>query len=136
MAIDLCREFGLCRRETEAICALMELPTIKDAAAKMGMGRRTLDRWLTQPKFRAAYLAARRQLMEQTITGLVRLSGPAMDQLAAIATSPKSREQDKIAAARTLLEYGFKGVIPEKHEISGPEQSPIKVVAGIDLEAL
>src|SRR5437763_102872 len=50
---------GKARKREQAIAALLERPTIAEAAQAVGVSERTLRRWLSEADFAADYAAAR-----------------------------------------------------------------------------
>jgi hypothetical protein len=64
----------LSRKQTEAIAALLASATHEKAAEQVGINDATLRRWMAQPAFQAAYDAARAQVLDGTITLLLRLN--------------------------------------------------------------
>jgi hypothetical protein len=63
---------GLTPKQHRAVLALLTEPTVEAAAAAVGVTIRTIDRWLQQAPFQAAYTAARQRLFDE---GLARLQG-------------------------------------------------------------
>lgn len=53
----------LSRKRDQAIAALLTQPTISEAAKAIGVGEKTLRRWLKVPEFMAAYNAARHEVL-------------------------------------------------------------------------
>lgn len=60
-------KFG--RKKEVAIAALLSQRNQEEAAQAAGVSKRTLNRWLRMPAFRAAYLDARRAAMSQANAG-------------------------------------------------------------------
>src|SRR5687768_6643338 len=58
---------GLTVKQDRAVAAMLQEPTIGRAAAAAGVGERTLQRWLTEPVFKGAVLAARREAFSHAI---------------------------------------------------------------------
>ena len=54
------------RKKEQAIAALLSQPSIGQAAKKVGIGEKTLFRWLQLDEFKRAYRGARRQVIDQT----------------------------------------------------------------------
>ena len=61
---------GLSPRQDRALQALLQEPTIGRAAMAAGVGELTLYRWMQDPTFRTALLAARREAFGQGIEDL------------------------------------------------------------------
>lgn len=90
-------------KQQSAILALMQTTTIGQAAKKAGIGRRTLDRWLTSPSFQNAYKLAQRQVFSQSMAKLQQLTGLAVNTLESILNS-NTHNRTKVTAARIILE--------------------------------
>ena len=52
------------RRQEAAIVALLSEPTVAEAAAKAGIGERTLHSWMREPGFARRYREARHKLVD------------------------------------------------------------------------
>jgi alpha-beta hydrolase superfamily lysophospholipase len=69
----------------QTILALLSEPTIGQAAARCGIGERTLQRWLTEDAaFQAEYEAARRATFHAAISRILARTVRAVDTLAAL----------------------------------------------------
>lgn len=101
---------GLTPRQHQAILALLGKPTIAAAAKACDIGERTLHTWLDDSAFYAAYLAARRRVMQHTIAQLQQQSTEAVKTLTAIMKDKKASAPARISAARSVLEFGTKGL--------------------------
>jgi transposase len=93
-----------------AILALLSTRSVRDAAKKSGLSETTLYRLLALPEFKAKYRAARRELVENTITQLQRDGADAATALRTIVKSRKTPASVRVAAARVILEQGIKAV--------------------------
>ena len=58
---------GLSSKQEKAVVALMSEVTLEAAARVVGVNQVTLWRWMKEPDFRKAYLAARRQVVDNAI---------------------------------------------------------------------
>lgn len=103
-------ETGKSRKREEAIAALLAHPTIASAAAAVGISEPTLLRWLKEKAFAAEYRAARRQALEVAIGLSQKASGAAMATTIGLMQDSKAAGSVRLAAARTVLDYAFKGV--------------------------
>ena len=72
---------NLSQRQRAAILALLQGPTIADAAKAVRVGETTLHRWLKEPAFREALKAARREVMEAALGRLQGAVTKAVDTL-------------------------------------------------------
>jgi len=68
-------KFG--RKKEEAIAALLSQRNLEEAARAVGIGIRTLLRWMQVPEFNAAYRKARRDAFSQSVARLQQASGAA-----------------------------------------------------------
>ena len=94
--------------QEKAIQALLSCVTVEAAAKKAGISCRTLHRWLKEAGFRQAYLAARRQVMEQAVGTLQRASLGAVEAL--VRNLKCGVPTVEVSAARIILDAGLKGV--------------------------
>ena len=99
---------ALSAAQEKAIHALLSCVTVEAAAKKAGVSDRTLHRWLRDPGFRPAYLAARRQVMEQAVGTLQRASLGAVEAL--VRNLKCGVPTVEVSAARVILEAGLKGL--------------------------
>jgi transposase-like protein len=92
-----------------AIACLLTQPSITSAAKALGIHERTLRRWMHSEPFRSAYGEARQQVLVQTIAYLQRSTVEAVEVLLETLRDPDAPAGARVLAARTLLEYAFKG---------------------------
>ena len=91
----------------QAILALLSEPTIGQAAARCGIGERTLQRWLTEDAaFQAEYEAARQATFKAAISRIPALTVRAVDTLAAL-LADKEPPAVRLGAARTVADIGL-----------------------------
>jgi len=107
---DGARDEANAELQEQAIAALVEQPTVRDAAEAAGVGKTTLYRWLLTPEFKKRYLAARREAVSQGVGRLQRAMYQAVDALEGIAADPHAPAGARIAAARTIVTQALKGV--------------------------
>jgi len=100
----------LSRKKEAAIIALLSEPTIEKAAAKAGIAKPTLWRWLQIPEFQAAYREARREAVSQAIGALQRASAEAVEALRRIMNDTTAPATARVNAARSIIEFAIKGV--------------------------
>jgi len=96
------------QKQEQAIVALLETSTVAQAAKRAGISGRTLLRWKKQDDFQAAFRAARRKLLSQAIARLQQETGEAVKTLHAVMKG-KFPANAKVAAARLILDWAFKG---------------------------
>jgi hypothetical protein len=99
----------LTRKHELAIAALLECPTVEDAARKIGVGYATLKRWMHDPTFAAAYRRIRRELLDAAAARIQAATGQAVDTLLAVAKSG-AKDSDRVRAAVALLDHAFRGL--------------------------
>src|SRR5690349_18470866 len=95
-------------KQYNAIAALLNTFTVRQAAQECGVTERTLFRWLKDPLFVEEYRAARRQAVQQAIARSQQVSGHAVSVLVSLMAS--STPAVKLGAARTILELSIKAV--------------------------
>ncbi len=66
------------RKQHKAIAALIQTPTIKEAAAIAGIGESTLFRWLRNEAFQDCYRQARHEAVRSAMARLSQASGEAV----------------------------------------------------------
>lgn len=90
-------------RQACALTALLTAPSIAHAARSVGVGERTLRRWLDEDTaFRAAYRQARSEAMRQASARLQAAAGPAVDTLCELLGLTK-RPDIRVRAALGIL---------------------------------
>jgi len=98
------------RKREQAIIALLEQPSIKEAAQSVGIGEATLFRWLQEPEFQRAYREAKHRVVEQAISRLQQVSGEAVDTLREIMLDTEKPPSTRVTAAKAVLEWSIKAV--------------------------
>jgi transposase-like protein len=100
----------LSRKKEQAIAALLSQSSIGSAAKKVGIGEKTLFRWLRLDDFQQEYKNARRQVIDQTIAQIQTVMSEAVQTLLNIMSDGAAPASAKVSAARALLDIGFKVV--------------------------
>jgi hypothetical protein len=95
------------RHQEQAIAALLSAPTQLAAAEQVGISEATLQRWLREPAFQAAFRAARTQILERAVLKLQQATTQAVDAL--VRNLRAARSGDQIRAALGILDQAFKG---------------------------
>ncbi len=95
------------RKRALAIVALLSAPTVAEAAARVGIGYRTLKTWRTQPEFIAEYRRAKQELVDATTGRLHRAVAGAVEVLERIANDIAAPTAARVTAASRILELGF-----------------------------
>ena len=95
------------RKQEQAIVALLEQPTVEDAARVAGVSPVTLWRWMRQPDFRERYRAARRDVLEHAVARLQRATGDAVETLTRNLSCGVASVE--VRAAQVILDQAVKG---------------------------
>ena len=95
-------------KQTQALAALLTQPTKEKAARAAGIGLTTLKRYLADPEFQEEYQRAISSLVEDAATAAKQSLNPALSCLREIVTREDAADANKIAASRSLIEYGLK----------------------------
>ena len=101
---------GVTPRQERAVAALLQEPTVTRAAAAAGVGERTIRRWLAEPAFRAAVLAARREAFGHAIGLTQRYAPVAVATLVRVMQDDTVHASAKVTAAAVLLRFGREGI--------------------------
>jgi len=99
---------NLTPKQGRAIAALLSETTVAGAAEKIGISEVTLHRWLKQPAFKAAFRAARRELVEKAIALLQQGSSAASATLIRLLSS--GSDSVRLRAATAILDQANKGL--------------------------
>ena len=95
-------------KQTQALAALLTQPTKEKAARAAGIGLTTLKRYLADPEFQEEYQKAVADLIEDAATAAKQSLNPALSCLREIVTRKDVTDANRIAASRSLIEYGLK----------------------------
>jgi hypothetical protein len=115
----------LTRKQEQALAALLECPSVEEAARTAGVGYSTLKRWLHDPDFAAAYRLARRELLDVSLGRIQAATGQAVDTLLAVAKD-SAKDSDRVRAAVALLNHAFRGQTDALHDEREPaDASPM-----------
>jgi len=98
----------LSRKREAAITALLTCASIGKAAEVTGVSERTLRSWLRDPEFKAAFRAARRQVVEAAVGQLQRATGAAVRTLRRNLSCGKAAVE--VRAALGIIEQSIKAV--------------------------
>jgi len=103
--------------QSKAICALLTASSVSEAAKQVGMGERTLWRWIKEvEEFQREYAAARRELVRHAIVQVQRNMGKAVAVLMEIIENAELPAGPRVTAAKTILEFGIRAVEVEDLE--------------------
>jgi hypothetical protein len=103
-------------KQEKAILALLTQPNPDQAARTVGVGPRTLYRWLKEPEFDAAYREARRTAFSQSIARLQHASSAAATTLLKLAVDTNTPASTRARAAIAVIALGAKGIEQEDIE--------------------
>ena len=95
-------------KREKALTALMTNPTIKGAAEKCGIAEKTLHAWLKEEDFASRVREAQEEVTRQAIGRILLSIGRSIETLEDIMQDATNNASPRVAAARTLLDYGFK----------------------------
>ena len=97
------------QKQEKAIAALLATQSYTDAAATSGLSESTLRRLFKDEAFQANYKAARANLLDDVVTALQGNSLAAVKTLREIMMDRNAPASSRVAAAKGILETGFKG---------------------------
>ncbi len=101
-------------RYDKILSALMNTFTVREAATKLGCSEGTVYGALRDPAFQKMYKEARHKSVEHSITILSRASSLAVTRLVETVENPDEKSSVRLSAAKTILEFSFKGYELEK----------------------
>jgi hypothetical protein len=107
----------LTQKQENAILALLSHQGIENAANAAGVSARTLLRWLKEPAFEKAYMAARKTAFRQSLARLQQMSGAAVSTLGKIMVDQTAPPSTRVRAAECIINQGAKAI---EGEISKP----------------
>ena len=108
-------KFG--RKKEEAIAALLSHRNIEEAARAIGVGYKTLLRWLELPEFRDAYRNARREAVQQAVARLQQATGAAGLTILKLMTDPNVPAAVRLRAAECVFDHAIKASELEDIEV-------------------
>ena len=92
----------------KALVALLNSPSIVEAANSSGLSEETFYRYLKDNDFKSDYRAAKRQTVEAAITRIQQLTGEAVETLQRNLTCENPAVE--VRAAQAILDSAIKGV--------------------------
>lgn len=95
-------------RQQKALAALLTSPSRAAAAEAAGITTRTLQNYLSDPVFRAAYRDAFGNMVEEATRQAQQAISPALSTLREIVGDREEDAQARISAARAILSHGIK----------------------------
>lgn len=103
----------LSRKKEQAVAALLAKPSIPEAAKTVGIGERTLWRWLKDDSFKSAYSEARAQIVQFVIAEIQNGLTDATKTLVEIIKNKKAPASARVSAAKAMIDIGVKAVFEE-----------------------
>jgi hypothetical protein len=101
-------KFG--HKKEQAIAALLSHRNVEEAARAAGLSANTLQRWIKDPEFDAAYREARRTAFEQSIARLQDGAGAAVTTVLKIMLDTNAPAGIRLRAAEVVLERGAQAI--------------------------
>jgi phage terminase small subunit len=98
----------LTTKQARAIAVLLSCRTTAEAAERAKVGKRTLDRWLTDPVFKSALASAEGDLIDAAARRLLYAQEAAIETLAAIMTTSSNAAGVRVRAAQIIIESALK----------------------------
>lgn len=95
-------------KQNRALQALLTEPTKEQASKAAGISTRTMSTYLANPEFQQAYKKAFGELITDATRQAQQALSPALSALRDIVEDGNETSSARIAAARTLLEYGLR----------------------------
>ena len=112
-------------KQEQAILALLANQGVDNAARAVGIGPRTLYRWMNEPLFDKAYRKARRDAFGQGTARLQQAAGAAVSTVLKVMVDQHTQPSTKLRAADLVLTHGAKAIEIEDLEarVSDLEQA-------------
>jgi len=96
------------RKADNILQALLANRTIKEAAIAAKVSERVIYDYLNDPEFESRYKAARDDIIRGVSNHLRERMNEAVDVIGGIMRDPGNRPNDRLTAAKSILEYGDK----------------------------
>src|SRR6266508_768983 len=105
----------LSRKREQAIAALLQHPSVKEAATAAGVAEAILRRWLKRNEtFQRDYEDAKKECLSHAAGRLQEATSKAIVTLTNVMSNSEAPSA-QVSAARTILEFAFRAV--EQHEL-------------------
>ncbi len=111
--VQLFTEDTLEPKQERAIIELLQRPTIREAAAEVGVNESTIYRWMKEPAFASRWREARREALEHATAQLHKAASEAVATLVRVAGDMSAPASSQVAAANHILSWAYKA---EHHE--------------------
>jgi transposase-like protein len=96
------------RKQEQAIHALMTQRTVEEAARSIGIGVKTLYRWMQLPEFQQEYRKARREAFGQATARIQQTSAAAVSLLRSVIADSRAPAASRVRAAVFVMEAAAK----------------------------
>lgn len=96
------------RKADSILQALLTHRTIREAAAAARVSERVVYDYLNDPAFESRYKAARDDIIRGVSNHLREQMNEAVDVIGEVMRDTENRPQDRLSAAKSILEYGDK----------------------------
>jgi hypothetical protein len=104
------KRYNINHKHEKIISALLSCPNVKTAAKESGVHEASIYRLLNEnPTFVERYNECKNEVLRSLITRLQAASHQALNFLVATVNNEKSKEHNRVAAARCILEISLKG---------------------------
>ncbi len=104
------------KKKDEAIQALLSHSSIPEAAKTVGIGDKTLWRWLQREDFKKEYKDARYELVQHAAVRLQSSMVEAVTTLRSVMNDTLSPASVRVSASKTVLDMGFNSIEVEEFE--------------------
>ncbi len=105
---------GLTTEQTQAIIALINNKTIREASQESGIAESNIYRWLRQDNFKEALSKSRKEVMRQAVTLAQKGFTDAFKTLEDIHQDKEAPTTARVTAARAICEMGWKAYEQEE----------------------
>ena len=97
-------------KQEQTILALLTQPNFEQTARAMGVGLRTLYRWLKEPAFEAEYRKARRAAVGQSVARLQQGTSAAATTLLKMMIDQNTPPSVRVRAAEAIFNHAAKAI--------------------------
>jgi len=97
-------------KQDDAIAALLQAPSMQEAASIVGVNINTLYKWMAEPAFAVAYQAARKAVVDAAIAKMQRLCSKAVQRLEEILDDTDVAPSVHVNACRLVFDVTLKSI--------------------------
>lgn len=98
----------ICSRKLKGVTALLNYSTVEAAAQSIGVGERTMYRWLEDPQFVEELHKSQEELLHLSSRRLVHLSNKAIDVIGEILQNPDASDSNRLRAIKIVFDQILK----------------------------